>query len=463
MNLLAQGGAPAKRQRVSNKLCDLFEMGGCTRGDNCPFAHFEHELIKPGDEPAPAKAGFAGGIPPARPQPQISEWGGGGGGKGDAFAQPWAPPQSMAGAGGMTGSNGWSPPTPAVDPTRYKLAVCEFFQEGRCLKGSSCTYAHGEHELRSPPSRVPPAGASQACGGMSKPGKPGKEPCWFHEKGWCTKGDACKFSHDFLPGAAATACSPAGASDDIQQAALLYQQAMGATGAQTDTTAAQSSAIVAASTAASASDETAAASLAGYDEQTIAALYQYQALQATLMAQTGCATEFGGDAGAGQMDAATAAAYSAAWAAALSGAGLLPSTASALTGASAGQDTTAAIAAAAAASAEYQQTLLLASLQLGGGQGLGTDAGTAAVKGIAATRANHKMELCKFYSDGKCVKGAFCPYAHGNEEVLAASLRSARVEAAMREGTRNDICYDFRDRGKCRFGITCKFSHNLSA
>merc|ERR1719203_770557 len=73
-------------------------------------------------------------------------------------------------------------------------------------------------------------------------------------------------------------------SDDLTQTALRYQQALAGLQADPNPPAQESTAIVAA-TAAASTDATAAA--AGYDEQTIAALYQYQALQATLMAQGG--------------------------------------------------------------------------------------------------------------------------------------------------------------------------------
>lgn len=32
-----------------------------------------------------------------------------------------------------------------------KTKICTFFQEGRCARGSSCTYAHGDSELKAPP------------------------------------------------------------------------------------------------------------------------------------------------------------------------------------------------------------------------------------------------------------------------------------------------------------------------
>jgi len=149
--------------------------------------------------------------------------------------------------------------------------------------------------------------------------------------------------------------------------------------------------------------------------------------------------------------------------AALSGAGLAPSTLNALAGN--GPEAGAQIAAAAKAAQQYQSLLLMNSMS-GGPAGAGAPEPSAPLDlSTSSTRKNFKMQMCKFFQDGKCVKGTMCPYAHGQDEMTAAAVRAARVEAtlvaAMKEGSRNDVCYDFRDRGKCRFGVTCKFSHNL--
>lgn len=319
------GGGPPKRQRVSKELCPLLEMGGCNRGDSCPFAHNEHELISAGLVP-PARPPTMGGIPMAQP--------------GAASAQTWKPPK---------------------ESKYYKFAVCEFWQVGRCTKGAECTWAHGEHELAAQP--VPLYQQAASSGGR---GRDGKEACWFHERGACTKGDTCKFSHDLVPVSPIGPSVPPGSAaaggscGDITQPAVLYQQIA----AQS---AAQSAALVApaaAPTAPAGTDPTAAAlAAAGYDEQTLTALYHYQALQALLMAQQQAAgaTEAAGGA---LQDPATAA-----WVAALAGQGLLSP--------------------------------------------------------AAPAPAN-----------------------------LASGFRSGG------KGGRSDICYDLRDKGFCRFGVACKFSHD---
>lgn len=516
---------PPKRQRVSSKMCDLFVMGGCTKGDSCPHAHFESELIKFPQIAAPQEEAQAA---------QSTEYSGSGDASWSGMAQQqWSSSGGAAGyeepqqqyhdwdgygsSGGTASAQQQSEQQKKEMQHKYKLALCQFHQQGRCRKGDQCTFAHGEHELRAPEGRrqtgqtvvqgIPQAGYKPPQQEDSKSQSGARQSCWFYERGWCTKGTGCKFTHDEQLGprpdelaeAAAAAQSEvfpqqtaaaqatqmraawgqkpeqqyaltAGGeldtstmgttTEDIAQAALLYQQAVQGLRADPEHAAA---ATVAAAAATSASD-----SVEGYDAATLAAAAQWQELQQSLLSQAAqempdTSSMEGLDASG--MDAATSAAYSAAWAAALQNAGLLPSTATALQTAasSAGAGTAAAIAAAAAAAAEYRQTLLLAQAQsqgaAGAAAGMDQEAAAAAVAG--STRKNYKMQMCKFFPDGKCVKGAFCPYAHGNEEVLAASLRAARVEAAMREGSRNDVCYDFRDRGKCRFGITCKFSHNL--
>lgn len=33
---------------------------------------------------------------------------------------------------------------------RFKVELCRYYKEGYCVRGPSCTFAHGEHELRKP-------------------------------------------------------------------------------------------------------------------------------------------------------------------------------------------------------------------------------------------------------------------------------------------------------------------------
>ncbi|CAE7432876.1 unnamed protein product [Symbiodinium pilosum] len=62
------------------------------------------------------------------------------------------------GGPGLSGPAGVMPPPPV--PANRKTQLCVYFKEGRCTRGTSCNYAHGEHELvereRGVPSRPPP-------------------------------------------------------------------------------------------------------------------------------------------------------------------------------------------------------------------------------------------------------------------------------------------------------------------
>src|SRR3984893_16423031 len=59
----------------------------------------------------------------------------------------------------------------------YKTELCKFYIDyNKCNKGDKCTYAHGQHELRSI-NNVP------------------NKTCFYYEKGFCRNGNNCKFRH----------------------------------------------------------------------------------------------------------------------------------------------------------------------------------------------------------------------------------------------------------------------------
>lgn len=239
---LAESALP-KRRCVSSKMCDLFMMGGCTRGDACPDAHADKELIKfpqLAKQPRPCAAeveaqeelqeytaedyAFEDYGPEAYGMEQdwsgelvgnggCQGWGDGGGEQGMGF-----PPLD----GGCYGSETWeedgpgpgpavpTPPAPVapsgprliapspnvVVPSfkpmgqrtmyAYKLVLCKFHLQGRCMKGSSCTFAHGDQEDL----------AAQAVDGDGQPAYGFKSIlCRFHLQGRCNKGASCTFAH----------------------------------------------------------------------------------------------------------------------------------------------------------------------------------------------------------------------------------------------------------------------------
>ncbi|CAJ1336915.1 unnamed protein product [Effrenium voratum] len=102
--------------RFKTVMCKFYETQGfCQRGDSCTFAHGAWELGKGGGGKGPAM----GGKGPAM------------GGKGGMMA-----------LGGMNGMNGGPP------GGKFKTVMCNYFLQGTCTRGASCTYAHGPHELK---------------------------------------------------------------------------------------------------------------------------------------------------------------------------------------------------------------------------------------------------------------------------------------------------------------------------
>jgi len=100
---------------------------------------------------------------------------------------------------------------PVVTPL-YKTRLCNFHLQGACQKGSSCSYAHGEEDLRISPDFE----RTSVCPIMLKHGHCDKlncryahnanelrtehsllktKMCSFHVNGLCVVGQACRFAH----------------------------------------------------------------------------------------------------------------------------------------------------------------------------------------------------------------------------------------------------------------------------
>ena len=62
----------------------------------------------------------------------------------------------------------------------FKTVLCRYHQMGRCAKGASCTYAHGEAELQ---------------GSLRQPANYKTVLCEFHQRGSCRSGSQCTFAH----------------------------------------------------------------------------------------------------------------------------------------------------------------------------------------------------------------------------------------------------------------------------
>lgn len=98
-------------------MCKHFEQNGqCYLGAKCHFAHGQEELRSPSDPLPPMKSP----------------------GTNDNKA--------------FQGYQGYSAP-PNV--SNYKTIKCRFFEKGHCKYGTSCSFAHGDQDIRSPNSPVP--------------------------------------------------------------------------------------------------------------------------------------------------------------------------------------------------------------------------------------------------------------------------------------------------------------------
>ena len=62
--------------------------------------------------------------------------------------------------------------------------VCYAFQKGECTRGDACRFSHVE------------GGGGGGGGGYGGGGGGGAPPCYAFQKGECTRGDSCRFSHD---------------------------------------------------------------------------------------------------------------------------------------------------------------------------------------------------------------------------------------------------------------------------
>eukprot|EP00929_Paragymnodinium_shiwhaense_P047338 TRINITY_DN2400_c0_g1_i1.p1 TRINITY_DN2400_c0_g1~~TRINITY_DN2400_c0_g1_i1.p1 ORF type:complete len:842 (+),score=148.31 TRINITY_DN2400_c0_g1_i1:61-2526(+) len=136
---------PPATTEVKRTICKFYLQGICRDGNNCGFAHGEHDLGQPVGHAAPA----------ARTSYQ--------------------PPAHAA-------------QEPALGPER-KRTICRFFLEGTCQRGNQCGFAHGEHELGQPasdPAAFPPPAQEQS---------EKRTICKFWLEGTCGRGDQCGFAH----------------------------------------------------------------------------------------------------------------------------------------------------------------------------------------------------------------------------------------------------------------------------
>mmetsp|Transcript_60447 Transcript_60447/g.141370 ORF Transcript_60447/g.141370 Transcript_60447/m.141370 type:complete len:551 (-) Transcript_60447:5-1657(-) len=82
-------------------------------------------------------------------------------------------------------------------PGHYKTQMCRFFQEGTCPRGDACTFAHDESEL--PPLVGEEDVIGQEDTGYGQPAETHvyfkTRVCKYYLQGSCPKGDACNYAH----------------------------------------------------------------------------------------------------------------------------------------------------------------------------------------------------------------------------------------------------------------------------
>ena len=243
------GGPGAVAVFHKTSLCKFYEEhGACAAGSACRFAHGKDDLrarpAPPPPRPGPAAraslpewavdsdgdGGDATAWPPreltrrrARPPPaarparrggRLPEWAASDDDRASYYegddddgddARPYAAALGASRAARLAVESG----------AAWKTRVCKFWQDGDCVAGDACSFAHGVDEVRryggkkEPP--VVPPGLGRCGGSATAPPaltpKPGKKPpsasataktkmCWHWKKrGACPDGDACGFAH----------------------------------------------------------------------------------------------------------------------------------------------------------------------------------------------------------------------------------------------------------------------------
>eukprot|EP00930_Biecheleria_cincta_P025550 TRINITY_DN1817_c0_g1_i1.p1 TRINITY_DN1817_c0_g1~~TRINITY_DN1817_c0_g1_i1.p1 ORF type:complete len:638 (+),score=76.53 TRINITY_DN1817_c0_g1_i1:270-1916(+) len=211
----ASHSAAAKRS-----MCKFFQQGACSRGDACQFAHDKAELGTPWQC---SSCGFT--------NVEANEVCGGSGTKGCKMPKPHlgADISRLARLGGK----GYRQDTNAADMNQQfnlpfagqqfslagdqaeaKKAMCKFFLQGSCKRGSMCEFAHSEAELgemwQCAGCGFTNVQANDVCGGGGRLGCKMPRPqrsfeqqtaakrsmCKFFLQGACTKGEGCDFAHN---------------------------------------------------------------------------------------------------------------------------------------------------------------------------------------------------------------------------------------------------------------------------
>jgi len=126
-------------------MCKFNEIGRCNKGEACPYAHSGDDLRAKGrGAAAPATTGL-GGLDASGfnfssfSVPGVSF-------DASAFLPEATSYEAASAKRTFEDADGGDPKR----ARRFKTQMCNFFAQGMCQKGESCTYAHGAHELGGP-------------------------------------------------------------------------------------------------------------------------------------------------------------------------------------------------------------------------------------------------------------------------------------------------------------------------
>jgi len=144
---------------VKRTICKFWEEGTCDKGHQCGYAHGPQEIGKPL-------------VSPFRPVPQ---------------PRPAVVPLMMGG------------PSLSLIPQangNMKRKMCRFFEQGRCDRAATCTFAHGPEDVGSMPP-MPPMPSMPPMPTITAPVAEVKRTiCKFWQEGNCNKQpQACGFAH----------------------------------------------------------------------------------------------------------------------------------------------------------------------------------------------------------------------------------------------------------------------------
>jgi len=178
---------------MKTKVCTNFSSGTCARGENCTFAHGDHELGTPQPIAAPRQPGQPqgqGGFKKTKLCTNYTQQGFCPRGETCNFAHgdhELGTPQTGPTMGGGPAMGGQQQPRPQGFK---KSKLCNNFAQGFCARAEACTFAHGEAELGT----AQPAGSAIAPGGPKQFVKT-KLCIHFQQQGSCSRGAGCGFAH----------------------------------------------------------------------------------------------------------------------------------------------------------------------------------------------------------------------------------------------------------------------------